>query len=1414
MIQNNIRSLKKKNSVNKIVSNNIYIEKQFMNSTFLKNLIPPTKYDVTLEQLHYNKDTFDFKKYLDFKTNTSDLVDFIQKTKCKITIDQCVTILSLLYQGNTSQIKQSFKTIKRNKKKNRDLLYKFKKPIPLKKRKKLEEKGELEPFEYIRKEDQLEEFKDKIEKEMKKKNEEKNEEKKEDEKPENVDVMQAMNERIKSYKCYLKDATLGKKMTDRDIDIYIQNRYLPALKKEAPIKKCYECFNEKVLEYIINNRERFCEVYKRDAYKEEYIWNILRVYQKLSIDGIFEVYYSRTGCGNIIGRLQAFKALALQNFPREIRTLLCMKIYRDVDIVNCHPTILHYLCTKYKIECGLLQKYINNREKYLTELKDVNKISRDDAKTIVIAMLNGSKSSYKNLKVKTEFITELYTNMERIKYKICENYLDLYEQVKKDHKKYKKNGGKNYVNSAVTTLSKVLRHMEALILNKMLEYFKNIELLGNFQVLIFDGFFVTTEENLLDKQVKDCEDYIEHDLGIKIKLKIKPIKDNKDFFGNFERHFNPKDIKVYEKALSNKKKDKGKNWFKKGRDKFFENRDLEIRAQYPQRRPEEEEKQEEKKQEYPQDRPYNKKFKSFTSYRKLQKKPHTLNEIFDYFRQTIVKIDGESQILLRKLRRVQYLSCDVLDVKRKVVSYVWDSGLQKKVFNETFDVEVAVKFEVRLLDIPFAAKIVKKNHDRHQKDIDNEIPGAEEKEVPPSYLKLSELLKHCLLRGKVIRSYDMCNFIPVKNEEHFNKERIFNSFEGFYFKEYKKKKDIIFENTAIYRLMKNGISGNNKEVFKFIRFWIAHLIQKTHTKPDIALVLGSIPGCGKSMFSTFLLNVIGKSYSMIFEPDKACAVFNKSEANKLFLVFEEPQGARVKADWNQYKTIITRKTISIRPMYGEVYVQNDYCRALFLSNNLMNIPFDTNGRRLFATQCSDVYKGNYAFFEKVNDEIHSKEILKAAFDYFSNINIDKFVPQRDYPRTELQADAKENQMNPVHKFMIDLGSVIANNNHSNDFIRIEQVYKGPRDNKYKFKISDLHKIYEYWCCKRRLKNVCNRDRFKIAVQELGLKFQKSTLYIERSRFSGFSFTIEVLEKCIRTYIQDKSFKFKIDINPKELNDYGEEVLLKPILRQKKGDYFEDIDDSIFNRIIEEKKEVIKQKVKSVEPKKEKEVIKQKVKSVEPKKEKEVIKQKVKSVEPKKEKEEEEKKEEVIKKKVKSVEPKKEKEEDEDEEEERNMSQHSDYSNNNYILDHQEEEEEKKEEVIKKQVKSVEPKKVQKIVKKQSKLNIFNQKIPENIEEAIKKYEVKSVSSGKNRWKGFVFYNIKGFPCGIVHRASKNYITHNIEKNEAFIKCRSNKCSNFYKHIRLKNPQNNHNEPLTFSEKKMIELGLESSDDEQ
>ena len=106
--------------------------------------------------------------------------------------------------------------------------------------------------------------------------------------------------------------------------------------------------------------------------------------------------------GMTYGRCNPIKNLGYHNISRPIRHTLCDNKYIDIDIKNCHPSILYQISLKTNLKLDFLKDYIDNRDKifdhyynYFSLDKD-NKDHKDLIKNLFIRILYyGSYDNWK-----------------------------------------------------------------------------------------------------------------------------------------------------------------------------------------------------------------------------------------------------------------------------------------------------------------------------------------------------------------------------------------------------------------------------------------------------------------------------------------------------------------------------------------------------------------------------------------------------------------------------------------------------------------------------------------------------------------------------------------------------------------------------------------------------------------------------------------------------------------------------------------------------------------------------------------------------------------------------------------------------------------------------------------------------------
>ena len=280
------------------------------------------------------------------------------------------------------------------------------------------------------------------------------------------------------------------------------------------VKICKYCncefnhpYNDRyIILYEICDKEKLKYILENNNFNEE-INNLARnYYESLDDNGCKRIVYKQTCDKN---RYYADSS-CLTYLKKEIRNSIMPKNIKDIDMVNCHPVILNFLC-KNKIDCNILKNYIENRELILSSFGEDRKI----VKELFLSILNGG-------------FKDIYSDDKQ-----TNNYLKLFEQEIIRIQNYFYINDKRYLdidyNYKGKNLSRIILDIENQILQIMINYFISKKV--NILTLEYDGLKIYTDKNSKHFSINELELNIYKNIGINMKLAFKNIEDNFPEFG-------------------------------------------------------------------------------------------------------------------------------------------------------------------------------------------------------------------------------------------------------------------------------------------------------------------------------------------------------------------------------------------------------------------------------------------------------------------------------------------------------------------------------------------------------------------------------------------------------------------------------------------------------------------------------------------------------------------------------------------------------------------------------------------------------------------------------------------------------------------------------------------------------------------
>jgi P4 family phage/plasmid primase-like protien len=224
------------------------------------------------------------------------------------------------------------------------------------------------------------------------------------------------------------------------------------------------------------------------------------------------------------GRSNPNDMVSLFTLRKEIRHTISGMYYTDIDIENCHPTILYQVCKKFNIECTLLESYVLNRKHYLDTIVSHYTVSLDSAKLLFIIILYGGGynkwcSEVDINKPALDFINDFISEFKKIAFKITEHNPLIRDYV---IQRKEKQGKTNYSLQG-TTLSIYLQELEVRILEQIYLYLVEHHYIENKNaVLCADGIMIDTPK-YNDLLLTEFSNLIVTRMGFNLKFTVKAM---------------------------------------------------------------------------------------------------------------------------------------------------------------------------------------------------------------------------------------------------------------------------------------------------------------------------------------------------------------------------------------------------------------------------------------------------------------------------------------------------------------------------------------------------------------------------------------------------------------------------------------------------------------------------------------------------------------------------------------------------------------------------------------------------------------------------------------------------------------------------------------------------------------------------
>jgi len=200
---------------------------------------------------------------------------------------------------------------------------------------------------------------------------------------------------------------------------------------------------------------------------------------------------------------------------------------------------------------------------------------------------------------------------------------------------------------------------------------------------------------------------------------------------------------------------------------------------------------------------------------------------------------------------------------------------------------------------------------------------------------------------------------------------------------------------------------------------MALLVQKPWMKPEVALVLRSKEGAGKTIIVQMLLDFFGVHGFTAAQKDQVAGRFNGHLFDKVLVVLEEAFFAGDPAAVAATKALVTNTTLGYEAKGKDAFSAPNYAHVISLTNNEWAVPAGIDARRWMVLDVSEARKGDHSYFTALADEIKNGG-AEAFLDRLLNTDLSGWNP-RALPKSDaLHGQQRETLMrnDPVAGFLL------------------------------------------------------------------------------------------------------------------------------------------------------------------------------------------------------------------------------------------------------------------------------------------------------------------------------------------------------------------------------------------------------------
>ena len=262
-------------------------------------------------------------------------------------------------------------------------------------------------------------------------------------------------------------------------------------------------------------------------------------------------------------------------------------------------------------------------------------------------------------------------------------------------------------------------------------------------------------------------------------------------------------------------------------------------------------------------------------------------------------------------------------------------------------------------------------------------------------------------------------------------------------------------------------ASDTPEYYNYIISWFANIV-KTGDINRVAMVLISLPGCGKGFFVNFMRYIIrGVNMTVMSGIRAITQKHNTALENQRFICVDEMSSTKdeFRSNFDKLKAYITDPKILIEPKGVNPFTIDNISNFILCSNHEDSIIVEEHDRRYSIFKLSEKHRGDDQYWTDMSRKCYNQDVANAFYTYLLDFDCVATLKPID---TGIRRRAVVLSKPTPLKFIDSLSEVSLKDNLGEPITRIGALA--------------LYTKFREWCTENGERHICSNTKFGTCIK--------------------------------------------------------------------------------------------------------------------------------------------------------------------------------------------------------------------------------------------------------------------------------------------------------------------------------------------